>query len=290
MLDKKYELGVISESEREVMNSVLTELEEIWKLEEIKARQRSRERDVKEGDRNTAYFQAVANQRRKKTINALEGPDGLIEDTPSMLQHAGEFYKSLFGQEPTLGLSLGGNFWSAEEILKEERGFLEASFSEREVKDAVFGSYAEGAPGPDGLPFLFYQVFWEVVKEDLLNLFRAFEDGSLNLARLNYATVVLIPKENEAKSLKKFRPISLLNCSFKIFSKVLNNRSIKICDRLIAPNQSSFIKGRFILESVVAAHEAIHEVARKKKKKGLSLSLTMKKHMIGLTGISWKRC
>jgi len=65
---------------------------------------------------------------------------------------------------------------------------------------------------------------------------------------------------------------------------------IKICDRLIAPNQSSFIKGRFILESVVAAHEAIHEVARKKKKKGLSLSLTMKKHMIGLTGISWKRC
>ena len=42
---------------------------------------------------------------------------------------------------------------------------------------------------------------------------------------------------------------------------------IKICDRLIAPNQSAFIKGRFILESVVAAHEVIHEVARKKRKR-----------------------
>ena len=66
---------------------------------------------MKEGDRNTAYFQAMANQRRrKKTINALEGPEGLIEDTPGMLQHAGEFYKNLFGFEPRLGISLGENF------------------------------------------------------------------------------------------------------------------------------------------------------------------------------------
>ena len=98
----------------------------------------------------------------------------------------------------------------------EENTALEEGFSE-EVKEAVFGSYVVGAPGPDGLPFLFYQVFWEIVKKDLMGLFKAFENGDLNIARINYATVVLIPKENEAKSLKKFRPISLLNCSFKIF-------------------------------------------------------------------------
>ena len=34
-----------------------------------------------------------------------------------------------------------------------------------------------------------------------------------------------------------------------------------ICDLLIAPNQTVFVKGRFIMESVVASHEIIHSVA-----------------------------
>ena len=40
---------------------------------------------------------------------------------------------------------------------------------------------------------------------------------------------------------------------------------MKVCDRLISLNQTTFIKGRFILESVVTAHEIIHEVAKNKE-------------------------
>jgi len=42
--------------------------------------------------------------------------------------------------------------------------------------------------------------------------------------RLNYASVVLIPKRDEAKEVRNFRPINILNASVKIISKVLANR------------------------------------------------------------------
>ena len=116
-----------------------------------------------------------------------------------------------------------------------------------------------------------------------MNLIRLFEQGGLNLDKLNYAMITLIPKEPDAKVLKKFRPISLINCNFKFFSKLLNNRLIKVADRLVASNQTTFIKGKFILESVVAAHEIIHEV-HKQKEEGVVLKLDYEK---AYDRISW---
>jgi hypothetical protein len=55
-------------------------------IEEIKVRQRSRDRDILEGDRNTAYFYAIANHRaRKKKIEGMQGERGLVQDTQIIL-------------------------------------------------------------------------------------------------------------------------------------------------------------------------------------------------------------
>jgi hypothetical protein len=56
----------------------------------------------------------------------------------------------------------------------------------------------------------------------------------------------------------------------------LNNRLETISDRLLAPNQTIFVKGRYILESVVSAHKIIDD-AIKKGQKGLVLKLEYEK-------------
>ena len=98
----------------------------------------------------------------------------------------------------------------------------------------------------------------------------------MDIYRLNFPMITLVSKEENASSMKKFRPISLLNCSFKIFTKVLTNRLAKIVNRLISNCQSVFIRGRFILESVVTAHEVIHDV-HVRKERGLVLKIDYEK-------------
>ncbi|WVZ80795.1 hypothetical protein U9M48_028246 [Paspalum notatum var. saurae] len=98
------------------------------------------------------------------------------------------------------------------------------------------------APGPDGFPPEFYQVFWSVIKEDLMTLFQEFHAGTLDLHSLNFGTTILLPKSSEAKQIQQYHPICLLNVSFKILTKV----SFKILTKVAL--QTAFLPGRNKME------------------------------------------
>ena len=56
-----------------------------------------------------------------------------------------------------------------------------------------------------------------------MRLFTAFHAGELDVCRLNYGIITLLPKINGANKIQQFRPICLLRCPYKLITKVLDN-------------------------------------------------------------------
>lgn len=113
----------------------------------------------------------MANQRRsKQLINVLD-----VHETKDMLTIATDFYKDLFKAESRPDIRIREDFFSDEEKVSQvENDLLSAPFTVDEIKEAVYGSYSDGALGPDGLPFYFYQKYWDIIRHDLVELFNGW--------------------------------------------------------------------------------------------------------------------
>lgn len=56
-------------------------------------------------------------------------------------------------------------------ITYDQNMMLLAIFSDIEVKDALFEMYPDKSPGPDGMNPTFYQKFWHIVGEDVVQAY-----------------------------------------------------------------------------------------------------------------------
>ena len=107
-------------------------------------------------------------------------------------------------------------------------------------------------------------------------LFLDFFNEDLNLFSLNFGIITLIPKTQKATKIQQYRPICVLNVSFKIFTKVGTNRLNKVAQTMVSPTQTAFMPGRNIMEGVVILHDTIHEL-HTKKRDGVILKIDFEK-------------
>uniref|UniRef100_A0A453FRQ8 Uncharacterized protein n=2 Tax=Aegilops tauschii subsp. strangulata TaxID=200361 RepID=A0A453FRQ8_AEGTS len=239
---------------------IYTDEEAYWRL-------RGTQKWVLKGDANTAYFQATANSRRRHdTILFLWDGKTLLQ-RPATLGLMLTAFTKPFSPPPQGGLALAPHFWVGLQCISAtENAALTAPFSKEEVWLAIKGMNPSSAPGPDGLPVKFFQTFWPAIEQEVMALFEEFYVGSIDLQRLNYGIITLIPKVPGASDIRQFRPITVINVIFRTLAKGHANRVAPLANRITHPDQSAFIQGRYILDGVLVFHEVLHEAWSKNLK------------------------
>ncbi|XP_020160902.1 uncharacterized protein [Aegilops tauschii subsp. strangulata] len=129
------------------LSVIFSDDEAYWRL-------RGTQKWVLMGDANTAYFQAIANgRRRRNTIPLLWDGPALLQSPCDIWAHVDGFYRSLFSAAPWSGLSLAHDCWTGLQLVSDaENAALTDPFSEGGVWTAIRGMNPTSAPGLDGLP------------------------------------------------------------------------------------------------------------------------------------------
>lgn len=267
-LDLAEESRILTTLEYELRPLLKERYDELCLQEEMKWKQRSRVQRLRAGDANTKFFHHTANCRKNRnTFSQLSDGTTSFFTPVSIAEHLYHFFHSTLGieQPPTAATNLSHLYGN--EIL--DLTSLHEPFTVDEVKLAIFSSASEKAPGPDGFPMLFYQRFWNILKDDIMAIFESFYNGSSNLTGLNSSWICPIPKKKHTATARDLRPISMVHSMPKLISKVLATRLQRFLNRLINPFQAAFIKGRNLLDNFFTAHILTHHLHLSKQQAAL---------------------
>ena len=103
--------------------------------------------------------------------------------------------------------------------------------------------------------------------------------------KVNSYFIVLIPKSQNPTSFNHYKPIGLCNVVYKVISKLLVFRLMKILHKLISPTQATFILGRWIAENHIVVQEMLYGFKTRKIKFGLMADKT-RFHLISMFLVS----
>ncbi|GKB83015.1 RNA-directed DNA polymerase, eukaryota, reverse transcriptase zinc-binding domain protein [Tanacetum coccineum] len=147
----------------------------------------------------------------------------------------------------------------------EQQMVLEIEVTREEIKKAVWDCGVDKSLGPDGFTFGFYRRYWTFLENDVVEVVLYFFNHGQFPKGSNSSFITLIPKTQEAKMMKDFRPITLIGSLYKIIAKILANRLVVVLEDLVSDVQSAFVAKRQILDGPFILNELFQWCKMKKK-------------------------
>ncbi|GKV27391.1 hypothetical protein SLEP1_g36564 [Rubroshorea leprosula] len=264
-IDEKGEKGQLSPQDVEQRKNYFLELWKNIKIKESMWQQKSRKMWLKERDANTKYFHTcVKGRSRRNEILSIQIKGDQHTGVAKIKEKVAKYFEELFTEEKWKRPKLDGIRFN--KISEADNDILTATFSEEEIKEAIWDCESSKSPGPDGFNFSFVKAMWEDIKVDIVGFVHKFHKQGKIVKGSHASFIVLIPKVENPPKIEEFKPISLIGVMYKILAKLLANRLGKVIHKVIGEQQMAFIRGRQLAEGVVIANEVINEAKRNKKK------------------------
>jgi hypothetical protein len=175
----------------------------------------------------------------------------MLEDRQDILKRQKEFYFELNAEE-------GCDDNMTEQFLNELNVKVAVELKEmlnKELRKEEFDQIVKSlkknkSPGPDGIKSEFYIEYWHLIGDDVNEVIMDINTkGELTLSQYQ-ALVILLYKKGIRESIENWRPLSLLNNDYKIWTKTLSNILKKVLPYIIHEDQRASVNGRKVTQVV----------------------------------------
>ena len=210
-------------------------------------------------------------------IGELEINNSITKNTDEIINKTIDFYEELYADENACAItqeSILKNF--DKQISEEHRRHLSQPITKTEILKAIDQLNGDSSPGPDGLSSSLFKHFKSLFATIFEELFETFADDNAIPKTMLSTLMRLLPKDGNLKTLKNWRPISLLNTDMKILAHVVANRLKNVLQHVIHPDQCAYLKGRNMNYANLLLQSLI-ETSKTKKKNLIICSIDFSK-------------
>uniref|UniRef100_A0A803TS93 Reverse transcriptase domain-containing protein n=1 Tax=Anolis carolinensis TaxID=28377 RepID=A0A803TS93_ANOCA len=189
----------------------------------------------------------IRKKRQQQLIIKIKGANKNHTKDEEIIEEFHKFYTKLY-KENQVNYTKIAQYLSKqklEKISETQRELLNKEITEEEIKKMIKSLKGNKAPGPDGFSAGYYKAFQNEISVQLKTIMNQILQGQETPESWRMADIITIPKENsDTSEVKNYRPISLLNLDYKIFTGILANRFKKFLNSWISEEQTSFLPGR----------------------------------------------